>query len=123
MRTLKVNEIKVASNTAFIANLFALEGRKKLKYDEKLWGSLLSYDQSLSTLRLKHAFILFCVFFHYFLLLVEIKIKLIKLVRHICFHFLKTFSNTVHVLRVNETKYSSETVFIVDFFALEGEKE
>ena len=85
--------------------------------------------------------------FGYFLFLLEIKTKLIKfitkfhvkhdkflpsncnslplyrkLLQRNCLKFFKHFK-TVRALRVNETKLTSESAFVADLSALEGERE
>ena len=46
MRSLRVNETKLAFRNAFISDHFALGGEKESKFDEKtlFWGSLQKLD-------------------------------------------------------------------------------
>lgn len=58
MHALRVNEIELPSETAFVADPFALEGKKNLKYYQKtvIWNFPHSLDASL-TLSLQNVYI------------------------------------------------------------------
>lgn len=87
VRALRVNETKLTSESAFVADLSALEGEKESKcYKRTMFrGSTQTCFLTSKILSLKNAYmrfsgqIQFSAFFGYFLLLSEIKIKLIKL--------------------------------------------
>ena len=87
VRALRVNETKLTSESAFVADLSALEGERESKcYKRTLFrGSTQTCFLTSKFLSLKNAYmrfsgqIQFLAFFGYFFLLSEIKIKLIKL--------------------------------------------
>ena len=83
MRTLRVNETKLTFINAFISDLFALEGEKESKYNERtrFWGSLQKPDLSVNPQPPRDAYTQFSgpfqfqTFFGVLLLFLDIKSK------------------------------------------------
>ena len=83
MRTLRVSETKLTFINAFISDLFALEGEKESKYNERtlFWGSLQKPDLSVNPQSPRDAYTHFSgpfqfqTFFGVLLLFLDIKSK------------------------------------------------